>query len=107
MHSYYHDLGEYYKDEAMLKARDFTLEKLLGMQFDAPDDKRLDGAFPDEACGRNGHSDRFCGIRCTMYALNALLHVESDIPEVWLGRVNRKFEDPLWSISVKPYVFKW
>ena len=104
---YYHDLGEYYKDKEMLAARDFTLKKLLDMQFDAPDDKRLDGAFPHEALGRKGHSDKFCGLRCTMYALTALLHVESDIPEVWLGRANKKFEDPLWTISQKPYVFKW
>ncbi len=104
---YYNDLGEYYKDEEMLAARDRSIEKLLSMQFDAPEDKMLNGAFPDESCGRKGHSDKYCGLRCTMYALSALLHVESDIPEVWLGRVNKKFVDPLWNISVKPYTFKW
>lgn len=104
---YYHDLGEFYHDEEMLAARDKSLAKLLDMQFKAPDDALLDGSFPDDSCGRDGHSDRYCGLRCSMYALSALLHVESDIPGVWLGRVNEKFADPLWSLATKPPVFKW
>lgn len=103
---YYHDLGEYYHDDAMLAARDRTLEKLLDLQF-KDSDPMLDGAFPDEGCGRNGHSNKFCGMRCTQYALSALLHVESDIPNTWLGRVNEKFCDPVWSLDTKPYTFKW
>ena len=100
---YFHDLGEKYRDEELLAARDRTLEALLRFQFRAPGDPFIDGAFPLE--GHKGET--VCGLRMTQYALAALLHVESDIPEVWLGRCNRKFRDPLHDLKTNPPKFKW
>ena len=95
---YFHDLGRFYNDEELLNARGKTLEKLLQMQFKDTGDVKLDGGiagryegpadFPNggETCVNN---------RVTAYALNALVKLESDVEEIWLGRNNKLFEDPL------------
>lgn len=100
---YFHDLGEKYHDQELLAARDRTLETLLQFQFKNSADPCIDGGFPAE--GHKG--EMVCGLRMTQYALAALLHVESDLKEVWLGRCNRKFRDPLHDLKTNPLKFKW
>lgn len=100
---YFHDLGEKYQDAELLAARDKTLETLLRFQYNGFDDPRIDGGFPAE----KQKGKVVCGLRMTQYALIALLHVESDLKEVWLGRCNRKFRDPLHDLDTKPLKFKW
>lgn len=100
---YYHDLGEKFNDAALLAARDRTLDALLKFQFKDLGDAKIDGAFPAE--GHKGQN--ICNMRASMYALTALLHVESDIEGVWLGRANKKFCDLLHYVSQAPLKFKW
>ena len=110
---YFNDLGERYQDEKLLAARDKALEKLLSMQYENTGDQRLDGAFQGTA-HNFGAADRAKGagkvsvdMRTSAYALNALLRLESKLENVWLGRNNTKFVDPLFGIKENPYEFKW
>lgn len=100
---YFHDLGEKLQDKELLAARDRCAEALLDFQFKGYNDSRIDGGYPQE----NHKNEVICGLRMTQYALIALLHLESDLEEVWLGRNNRKFRDPLHDLSTKPLKFKW
>ncbi len=101
---YFHDLGNFYQDKKLLAAKDRTLQKLLSMQFSGTGNQRLDGGFK-EAESLPGE---FCvNMRTSMYALIALLKIESNPGNIWLGRNNRKFNDRLWSLKTEPYVFKW
>lgn len=95
---YFHDLGEWYNDVELIEARGRTLRKLLSMQYQDTDDDRLNGAFHGCYEGpvnfpRGG--ERCVNNRTTSYALSALLKLESPLKEVWLGRHNKKFSDPL------------
>lgn len=101
---YFHDLGNFYQDKKLLDAKDKTLQKLLSMQFANTGNQRLDGGFKEA----EGIPGEFCiNMRTSMYALIALLKVESRLENIWLGGNNRKFHDRLWSLSSEPYVFRW
>lgn len=95
---YFNDLGGYYNDERLLRARDRALSKLLSLQCGRADDPRCDGAF----AGGNGAlppgaeaEDEVVHMRTTGYALMALLKQESPLAPIWLGRHNPPFVDPL------------
>ena len=45
-------------------------------------------------------------IRCTNYALIALLKMESEVEGIWLGRNNRKWKDPLHDTDFNEYMKK-
>jgi hypothetical protein len=95
---YFHDLGRFFNDDALLAARGAAAERLLAMQCRDTGDSRLDGAFKGKYegpadCPRGG--ELCVNNRVSAYALNALLLLENDLEEVWLGRNNKKFEDPL------------
>ncbi len=95
---YFHDLGLFYNDEKLLAARDKALDILLDMQFLDTGDTKLDGAFrgKSEVNSDLPQAGENCmNTRCSSYALTALLKVESDLPDIWLGRNNKKFVDPL------------
>ena len=92
-----------YNDDELLSARDRTLEALLAMQFKNTGSPLLDGAFPAE----EKPGEMISGTRATMYALSALLHVESDQSGVWLGRHNEPFRDPLSDPEAPQPVFTW
>jgi len=95
---YFHDLGQYYNDKTLLNARDKSLEKLLSMQYHDTGDSRLDGGFIGEYEGPkdfSGGGDMCVNNRTTSYALSALIKQGSDVEDIWLGRNNKKFVDPL------------
>ena len=95
---YFHDLGTHYNDDVLLGAREKTLQKLLTMQHRNTGDSRFDGGFKGRYEGPEdapGGGDMCVNNRTTAYALNALIKLESDAEEIWLGRNNRKFVDPL------------
>jgi hypothetical protein len=95
---YFHDLGNFYNDERLLKSREKALDILLGLQFANTGDGKLDGAFQGkyEGTGEVFGSGEMCmNTRCSSYALIALLKIESDLPDIWLGRNNKQFIDPL------------
>jgi hypothetical protein len=95
---YFHDLGEYYRDEKLLSTREKTLNKLFDMQFDNTGDLRLDGGVKGRYEGPEnfpGGGDICVNNRVSSYTLNALIKLESDLEEIWLGRNNKKFIDPL------------
>lgn len=91
---YFHDFGILYNDEELLVCRDLALSKLLTMQHKNTKDSKLDGGF-------QGDSEGFpvgklnINMRVTAYALMALLKLESDLPDVWLGRNNKVFKDEM------------
>jgi len=95
---YFHDLGRFYDDEVLLAARDKALDKLLSMQVKGAADPRLDGGFRGkyEYGPQNvpGAGDMCVNIRTSGYALIALLKMESDLEDIWLGRHNKRFADP-------------
>ena len=81
----------------MIKASE-SLAKLLAMQFGGTGDDRFDGGFRGKYEGPPDHpggGDMCVNNRTTAYALNALIKLESDVADIWLGRHNRKFVDPL------------
>ena len=95
---YFHDLGRYYDDGNLLKAREKALEKLLAMQYRNTGDGRLDGAFKGRYEGPKdfpGGGETCVNNRVTSYALSALIKLESNVEGIWLGRNNKKFVDPL------------
>jgi hypothetical protein len=95
---YFHDLGKYYDDERLIKAKGKALGKLLSMQYRNTGDGRLDGAFKGRYEGPKdfpGGGETCVNNRTTSYALSALIKLESDVDEIWLGRNNKKFVDPL------------
>ncbi len=95
---YFHDLGQYYNDETLLAARDITLNKLLDMQYHETGDVKIDGAFKgryEGPAGFPGGGDVCVNNRVTSYALSALIKVECDVKDIWLGRNNKIFSDPL------------
>jgi hypothetical protein len=93
---YFHDLGTYYKDDILLQARDKALNKLSEMQFSDSGDKKLDGAFQGGPCeDLSTEGGRYLNIRTTAYALTALLKIESELSDIWLGGNNKPFIDPL------------
>ena len=95
---YFHDLGNYYKDEVLLKARDKSLDRLISMQFKDTGNEKLDGGFAGKyegPAGYPGGGNMCVNNRTSAYALNTLIRLESDIEDVWLGRNNKKFADPL------------
>jgi hypothetical protein len=96
---YFHDLGRHYDDKQLLDSRDKALAKLLDMQFQDTGDEKLDGGFAGRYEGPKnypGGGERCVNNRTTSYALNALIKLESDVEEIWLGRNNKKFSDPLY-----------
>jgi len=103
---YLHDLGTFYDDGALLKARDKALAKLLSMQYLDTGHPMIDGAFQGardgfmEGSGLHAdppmpHLDCCINMRTTGYSLMALLKLESDLADIWLGRRNAPFVDPL------------
>lgn len=95
---YFHDLGQYYNDEKLLNAREKTLNKLLDMQFHDTGDVMLDGGIAGRYEGPEnfpGGGDECVNNRVSAYAINALIKLESDVKDIWLGRNNKKFIDPL------------
>jgi len=95
---YFDDLGQYYNDEKLLNARDKAIEKLLTMQHVNTGDSRLDGGFTGKYEGPvdvPGSGERCVNNRTTAYALNALIKLESNAENIWLGRNNKIFTDPL------------
>ena len=109
---YFHDLGRYYDDENLLKAGEKALGKLLAMQYRNTGDGRLDGAFKGRYEGPKGFpggGETCVNNRTTSYALSALIKLESDVEEIWLGRNNKLFVDPLKEriSDQKWYDLKW
>jgi hypothetical protein len=100
---YFHDLGNFYHDEKLLSARDKTLRKLLSIQFHDTGDARLDGGFQEAPDLGGGEAEYSVNMRTSMYALVALLKLESDVGDIWLGRHNAPFTDR----EDHPYVLKW
>jgi len=95
---YFHDLGNFYDDKKLFAARDKALDKLFSMQYENTGDPKFDGAFKggyEGPAGFPGGGDVCVNNRTNSYALNALIKLESDVPDIWLGRNNKKFEDPL------------
>ena len=102
---YFDELGGCYKDAKLIAARDKAIEKVLTMQFDGTGDPRQDGGFqgvldsqPDQPCVH---------MRTSMYCLIALLKLENKIKNIWLGKNNCPFVDPLKKFDAVPYRFKW
>ena len=96
---YFHDLGRHYSDEQLLQARDKALAKLLSMQYQDSGNEKIDGAFVGRYEGPKDYpaGGQTCvNNRTTAYALNALIKLESDVENIWLGRNNEKFDDPLY-----------
>ena len=109
---YFHDLGRYYDDENLLKAGEKALKKLLAMQYRNTGDCMLDGAFKGRYEGPKdfpGGGETCVNNRTTSYALSALIKLESDVEEIWLGRNNKLFVDPLKERvrDQKWYALKW
>lgn len=109
---YFNDLGRYYKDEKLLDARDKALHKLLSMQYSETGDLRLDGSFSGKYEGPAdfpGGGDVCVNNRTSAYALNALIKLESDVENIWLGHNNKKFVDPLKNCIASQicYDLKW
>jgi rhamnogalacturonyl hydrolase YesR len=95
---YFDDLGKYYNDEKLLNARNKALEKLLTMQHANTGNSYLDGGFSGKYEGSGdfpGGGDICVNNRTTAYALNALIKLESNVENIWLGRNNKIFSDPL------------
>lgn len=95
---YFHDLGQYYNDEKLLKACGKALNKLLSMQCRDTGNDKLDGGFKGKYEGPAdfpGGGNTCVNNRTTSYALNALIKLESDVNDIWLGRNNKTFTDPL------------
>jgi hypothetical protein len=92
------DLG-HDEDAILSEARDKALEKLLSMQCRDTGDPMLDGAFRgafESYTGCIQQPDEICvHMRTTGYALMALLKLESELPDIWLGRHNPRFADPV------------
>jgi hypothetical protein len=102
---YFHDLGTEYGDRELLSARDKTLNKLLSLQHIATGDAKLDGGI-EGACecinkmvDIPGAPQKHVNLRCTNYALIALLKLEGRLEGIWLGRHNGKWTDPLHHIQ--------
>jgi hypothetical protein len=105
---YFDELGRFYDDKVLLDARDKALNKLLSSQFDNTGDKRLDGGFKGRLEGVSDSTGERCvNMRTSMYALIALLKLESELEDIWLGSHNRPFIDPLRKLKDTPYIFKW
>ena len=95
---YFNDLGQYYSDEKLLNARDKALEKLLSMQHSDTGDSKLDGGFAGRYEGPAdfpGGGDACVNNRTTAYSLSALMKLNNDLEDIWLGRNNKIFSDPL------------
>lgn len=95
---YFHDLGRHYNDKTLLNACGKALKKLFSMQHHGTGDKKLDGEFQGKYEGPKNHPNggaHCVNNRTSAYALNALIKLESDAEEIWLGRNNKKFSDPL------------
>jgi hypothetical protein len=103
---YFHDLGTFYNDAVLLKARDKALAKLLSMQCLNTGRTEVDGAFLGDRDGfldqssirvppSETHRNICINTRTTGYALMALLKLESTLADIWLGRHNTPFVDPL------------
>jgi hypothetical protein len=109
---YFHDLGCYYDDGKLLDAREKSLHKLLAMQYRNTGDPMFDGGFTGKYEGPAnfpGGGDMCVNNRTTAYALSALIKLESDVADIWLGRNNKKFIDPLKECSrtQKWHDLKW
>jgi len=96
---YFDELGRHYNDQALLDARDKALGKLLNMQYLSTGDPLLDGAFQGafEAYtdAQQIEGETVVHMRTTGYALMALLKLESNLTDIWLGRNDETFVDPL------------
>jgi hypothetical protein len=96
---YFNDFGSYYQDRQLLEAREWAVETLLKMQYVNTGDQKLDGAFHGDYEGPanvSGGGKRYCvNNRGTSYALIALIRLENDPANIWLGNRNNKFIDPL------------
>jgi hypothetical protein len=95
---YFKDLGQYYNDEKLLIACGKALKKLLSMQYKNTGDSKLDGGFKGKYEGPADYpqgGESCVNNRTTAYALNALIKLESEVEEIWLGRNNKVFSDPL------------
>ena len=109
---YYHDLGTHYEDHELLGAQEKTLNKLLSLQHTGTGDVKLDGGVEGahEVIGKwpeiHGAPKKHVNIRCTNYALMALLKLESDVEGVWLGRHNGHWTDPLHRPAAADFMTK-
>ena len=100
---YFDELGSFYQDQELLAARDRALQKLLAMQMKTGEPK-VDGAFegvaempqnaPQAGATASPSARRAVNMRTTGYALMALLKLESDLQDIWLGRHNGHYIDP-------------
>ena len=93
------EIGGHYDDPILLAAKDKALDKLLSMQCRDTGDPLLDGAFRGAFESYTGSTQQLGEIcvhmRTTGYALVALLKQESDLSDIWLGRHNPRFTDPV------------
>jgi hypothetical protein len=95
---YFHDLGRHYDNKELLDAREKSLNKLLSMQYRNTGDSWLDGGFAGIYEGAKDFphgGDQCVNNRTSAYALGALIKLESEVDDIWLGRNNKKFVDPL------------
>ena len=94
---YFHDLGMCHEDAELLAARDRAAHKLLAMQVLDVGDARIDGAFRGGYAAPvkkpAGGKGLCVNMRTTSYAVMALLKLESDLADIWLGRHNKPFAD--------------
>jgi hypothetical protein len=104
---YFHDLGTHYNNQELLLARDIGLKKLLSLQFLNTENSRLDGAFAETYKSSEDFElhHKCVNNRTTAYALLALLKVESNLKNIWLGRHNKTFRDPEVSYCIS--LLKW
>lgn len=96
---YFDEMGQRDSDAVLLAARDKALERLLAMQFLDTCDSQLDGAFTgafESYTGATQQPGELCmHMRTTGYALMAMLKLESDLADIWLGAHNTPFADPV------------
>lgn len=108
---YFHDLGTYYNDQELLDAREKTLSAMLDMQNIDTGYSMLDGGFTGLRRMLKGdepvvnEKSGWVNMRSTSYSLMALLKLECNLEDVWLGRFNGKWIDPL-DRGVR-HNFKW
>ena len=95
---YFSDFGHRYKDQKLLDACEWAVETLLKTQYLNTGDSKLDGAFHgsyEGPPGATGGGKCCINNRTTSYSLIALIRLENEPENIWLGGRNRKFIDPL------------
>lgn len=94
----FRDYGTLLDDQTLLDRADFTMRKLVSMQFLDVGDPCIDGAFKGiyEGVEPNREGRTCVNMRTTSYALIAMLKAESDLQDIWLGIHNKPFRDHRW-----------